>query len=298
MTTKISLALGGGGSKGITHVGVIKGLLENGIEIDSIAGTSIGSIVAAIYSKGYTVEEMIDLFKGIDQSKLFSFPFADGPGFLGYRGVKEFLDHALGDVTFQDLQIKCTIISVDLNTDSVIEMTSGNVKDAILASIAVPGFFPPQFVDGMTLVDGGVMDPVPVRSARKMSPGAPVIAVSLSTRILSDTPLTQQPGSFGFNSLLVNQISRTNLSKTFKVLVDSIDSSSRQVTELRLQLDQPDIIIRPSVSKIGLLDPVNIDEMVQLGAEAVEVEIGKINKLKLGFVEKLLRFPASLFGIK
>jgi len=298
MTTKISLALGGGGSKGITHVGVIKALLENGIEIDSIAGTSIGSIVAAIYSKGYTVEEMIDLFKGIDQSKLFSFPFADGPGFLGYRGVKEFLDQALGDVTFQDLKIKCTIISVDLNTDSVVEMTTGIVKDAILASIAVPGFFPPQFVDGMTLVDGGVMDPVPVRSARKMSPGLPVIAVSLSTRILSDTPLTQQPGSIGFNSLLVNQISRTNLSKTFKVLVDSIDSSSRQVTELRLQIDQPDIIMRPSVSKIGLLDPVNIDEMVQLGKEAVEVEIGKINNLKQGFFEKLFRFPASLFGTK
>lgn len=298
MTTKISLALGGGGSKGITHVGVIKALLENGIEIDSIAGTSIGSIVAAIYSKGYTVEEMIDLFKGIDQSKLFSFPFADGPGFLGYRGVKEFLDQALGDVTFQDLKIKCTIISVDLNTDSVVEMTTGIVKDAILASIAVPGFFPPQFVDGMTLVDGGVMDPVPVRSARKMSPGLPVIAVSLSTRILSDTPLTQQPGSIGFNSLLVNQISRTNLSKTFKVLVDSIDSSSRQVTELRLQIDQPDIIIRPSVSKIGLLDPVNIDEMVQLGKEAVEVEIGKINNLKQGYFEKLFRFLASLFGTK
>lgn len=298
MTTKISLALGGGGSKGITHVGVIKALLENGIEIDSIAGTSIGSIVAAIYSKGYTVEEMIDLFKGIDQSKLFSFPFADGPGFLGYRGVKEFLDQALGDVTFQDLKIKCTIISVDLNTDSVVEMTTGIVKDAILASIAVPGFFPPQFVDGMTLVDGGVMDPVPVRSARKMSPGLPVIAVSLSTRILSDTPLTQQPGSIGFNSLLVNQISRTNLSKTFKVLVDSIDSSSRQVTELRLQIDQPDIIMRPSVSKIGLLDPVNIDEMVQLGKEAVEVEIGKINNLKQGFFEKLFRFPAFLFGTK
>lgn len=298
MTTKISLALGGGGSKGITHVGVIKALLENGIEIDSIAGTSIGSIVAAIYSKGYTVEEMIDLFKGIDQSKLFSFPFADGPGFLGYRGVKEFLDQALGDVTFQDLKIKCTIISVDLNTDSVVEMTTGIVKDAILASIAVPGFFPPQFVDGMTLVDGGVMDPVPVRSARKMSPGLPVIAVSLSTRILSDTPLTQQPGSIGFNSLLVNQISRTNLSKTFKVLVDSIDSSSRQVTELRLQIDQPDIIMRPSVSKIGLLDPVNIDEMVQLGKEAVEDEIGKINNLKQGFFEKLFRFPAFLFGTK
>lgn len=298
MTTKISLALGGGGSKGITHVGVIKALLENGIEIDSIAGTSIGSIVAAIYSKGSTVEEMIDLFKGIDQSKLFSFPFADGPGFLGYRGVKEFLDQALGDVTFQDLKIKCTIISVDLNTDSVVEMTTGIVKDAILASIAVPGFFPPQFVDGMTLVDGGVMDPVPVRSARKMSPGLPVIAVSLSTRILSDTPLTQQPGSIGFNSLLVNQISRTNLSKTFKVLVDSIDSSSRQVTELRLQIDQPDIIMRPSVSKIGLLDPVNIDEMVQLGKEAVEVEIGKINNLKQGFFEKLFRFPAFLFGTK
>lgn len=295
MTKKIALALGGGGSKGIAHIGVIKTLVKNGFVIDSISGTSIGSMIASVYAFGYGVDEMIDLFKGIDQTKLYSFPFADGPGFLGYRGIKDFLDRTLGEATFDDLQIRCSVSSVDLDTDRVVEIHTGVVKDAVLASIAIPGIFPPQFVDGMTLVDGGVLDPVPVRSAKRMSPDLPVVAVTLSTKTTSDLTLAQPAKKTLFNERLATQISRTNLSRTFRILMDSIESSSRQMSELRLEIDRPDIIIRPSVSHIGLLDPVNIDDMVTLGELATIGEVTRIRRAKMNLIEKILNFPANWF---
>ncbi len=288
----ISLALGGGGAKGLAHIGAIKSLLQQKVRIHSVAGTSIGSVIASMYAKGYSPDEMADLFRQVDQNHLFSVPFSDGPGFLGYRGVREFLDKVLGDITFDQLHIPCCVVSVDLVSDSVIEITEGSVRDAVLASIAIPGIFPPQYVGEMVLVDGAVMDPVPVRSARKLGNGLPVAAVVLSGkyRLSQLSPVPMRNGKL--NAILADQFARTSLSKTFKVLTDAIETSSRQVSELRLQLDQPDIIIRPAIEEIGILDVVDVDAVMKKGLDAAneeyELYIKKQSPIRLWF-EKLFR---------
>ena len=288
----ISLALGGGGAKGLAHIGAIKSLLQQKVRIHSVAGTSIGSVIASMYAKGYSPDEMADLFRQVDQNHLFSVPFSDGPGFLGYRGVREFLDKVLGDITFDQLHIPCCVVSVDLVSDSVIEITEGSVRDAVLASIAIPGIFPPQYVGEMVLVDGAVMDPVPVRSARKLGNGLPVAAVVLSGkyRLSQLSPIPMRNGKL--NAILADQFARTSLSKTFKVLTDAIETSSRQVSELRLQLDQPDIIIRPAIEEIGILDVVDVDAVMKKGLDAAneeyELYIKKQSPIRLWF-EKLFR---------
>lgn len=288
----ISLALGGGGAKGLAHIGAIKSLLQQKVQIHSVAGTSIGSVIASMYAKGYSPDEMADLFRQVDQNHLFSVPFSDGPGFLGYRGVREFLDKVLGDITFDQLHIPCCVVSVDLVSDSVIEITEGSVRDAVLASIAIPGIFPPQYVGEMVLVDGAVMDPVPVRSARKLGNGLPVAAVVLSGkyRLSQLSPVPMRNGKL--NAILADQFARTSLSKTFKVLTDAIETSSRQVSELRLQLDQPDIIIRPAIEEIGILDVVDVDAVMKKGLDAAneeyELYIKKQSPIRLWF-EKLFR---------
>ena len=270
---QISLALGGGGAKGIAHIGVIKALQQHKIQIQSISGTSIGSVIAAMYAKGYSPDDMADLFRQLDQTRLFGVPFSDGPGFLGYRGIRDFLSKVLGDTTFDQLHIPCCVVSVDLVSDSVIEISDGSVLDAVLASIAIPGIFPPRFMGDMVLVDGAVMDPIPVRSARKLGKDLPVAAVVLSGkyRLSQLSPVPMRSGKI--NAILVDQFARTSLSKTFKVFTDAIETSSRQVSELRLQLDQPDIIIRPAIEEIGILDVVDVDSVVKKGVDAANEQI-------------------------
>ena len=291
---KIAVALGGGGSKGLAHIGVLKALHQNGISISAIAGTSIGSIIGAMAAKGYTPDEMVALFKEVDQSRLFGVPFSDGPGFLGYRGIKDLLAKVLGEVPFTDLKIPFSAISVDLVSDSVVEISEGSVRDAVLASIAIPGIFPPRYIGDMVLVDGGVMDPVPVRSARNLQPGIPVLAVSLTGkyRLSQLSPIPMREGNI--STILVEQFSRTTLSKAFTVMADAVDTTSRQVAELRLQLDRPDIIIRPKVEKFGILDPVNVEEVVSLGYDATMQQLDTIKKSGNAFFD----FYKKLIGEK
>ena len=275
---KITLALGGGGSKGIAHIGVIKALQANEIKIAAVAGTSIGSVIASMLALGLTPEKMADEFRSVDQSRMFGAPFSDGAGFLGYGSIKEVLMRVLGEATFDDVKIPLKVVSVDLVSDSVVEITQGRLIDAVLASIAIPGFFPPRYMGDMVLVDGGVMDPVPVRSARSLFPDLPCVAVPLSGkyRFSQLNPIPMAAGNW--SNILVEQFSRTTLSKAFTVMSDAVDTTSRQVAELRLEIDRPDIIIRPKVEKFGILDTVDIDEMVRLGQESAAENIGQVKR--------------------
>ena len=145
----------------------------------------------------------------------------------------------------------------------------GSVLDAIMGSIAVPGLFPPKELDGYSLIDGGTLDPIPVRAARDLAPDLPVIAVTLMA------PLEMPATSIGIVSLpsensFVKQIARMNITQAFRIFADSVDIASRQMAELRLSLDDPELIIRPDVNGINLLDSINVHEIARLGEIATE----------------------------
>src|SRR5512136_316093 len=170
----ISLALGGGGSRGYAHVGVLRCLLAEGFRIRAIAGTSAGGIVAVAYAAGYSPDEMEAVFSKIDQSKLFARSPTEGPGIMGLSGACKLFEEFFGDRTFADLSIPCAVVAVDLEAGKEVLLQEGKVVDAILATVAVPGVFPPKRFGDSQLVDGAVLNPVPVAVARSMAATLPV----------------------------------------------------------------------------------------------------------------------------
>lgn len=266
----ITLALGGGGAKGNAHIGVLRRLEKEGYKINSVAGTSYGGLVAGFYALGYSPKEIQAIFESVDQKNLYGRSPHDGPSLLGMAGVRELLDRVIGEKTFNDTRIPCAVTAVDINSGCEVILSEGSLKTALLATIALPGIFPVQQLDGFQLVDGGVLNPVPVSVARMLSPGLPVVAVVLNDPI--DLPVR------GYNlpipSIVPRQIaerlSRISLAQSLDVFLRSVDVSSRYVSYLRLQVDKPEVIIRPDVHHIEMLDKVVVEDVALLGEQALE----------------------------
>ncbi len=276
---KITLALGGGGAKGNSHLGVIRRLEREGFEISAIAGTSFGGIVAILYSAGYPINEIENIFSRVDQKRLYGRERTDGPSLMGLMGVRSWLDQVVGERTFDDLKIPCAVTAVDMHSSREVILSKGRLKDVLLATIAVPGIFPAFYADGLELVDGGVLDPVPVSVARSLKPNLPVVAVVLSQPLGAPVKRVPMPAPPKIPFLLWSRIIQSRFAQMFDNYMRSVEIGGRQMTELRLKLDAPEVIIRPSVEHIDLLDLVDVHEVAQLGDEAVEAELSNLVKL-------------------
>jgi NTE family protein len=263
----ITLALGGGGVKGYAHIGVLRALERGKFNIRAIAGTSAGGLMGSAYCAGFSLDEIQDRLVKVDQAKLYNRLPGDGPSLLGVGGILETLKAFLGDRTFDQLTIPFAVTAVDLNSGQEIILDSGRVLDAILATIAVPGIFPPRASDGRLLVDGGVLDPVPVLLARKLAPGMPVVAVVLSP------PIREWDGKIPAPRLLsslplLNRLYEMRLAQSLNIFLRSVDVAGCLLTDMRLKRDRPEVIIRPAIGAYGLLDRVDIAKVIQLGDEA------------------------------
>ncbi len=276
----IALALGGGGSRGYSHIGVLRKLEAAGFRIRAVAGTSAGGIIAAAYAAGYTPDELESIFSQIDQTKLFARSGREGPGILGLSGATRELEKVFGEKFFSDLKIPCGVVAVDINSSTEVSLIDGGIVDSLLATIAVPGVFPPKVCGDMQLVDGAVLNPVPVSLARALAPKLPVIAVVLegiaepSTGALPSLPIPLQ-----IATPIMATLTRTRIAQAFNVFLKSVDIASRKLAEMRLQLDAPEVIIRPNVKGIGLLDPVNVHKVILAGETATEAAMPEIMKL-------------------
>ena len=273
----ITIALGGGGTRGAAHIGVLRVLERSGFHVRAIAGTSIGSMVGIFYASGFSPDQIEEIFASVDQSKLYGWPLSDGAGLLGNRAIHDFLKTHLGETTFDDLKLPCAAVAVDLNSNREIILKKGRVVDAILASIAVPGLFPPRELDEYRLIDGGTLDPVPVRAARDLAPGLPAVAVSLMPPLdMPATPLGIV--SISTSNPLTKQFARMNITQAFQVFADSVVIASRQMAELRLKLDQPELIIHPDVNGVNLLDRIDVHEIARRGEAATEAVLPDFNQ--------------------
>ncbi|KAF0107939.1 MAG: Patatin [Anaerolineaceae bacterium] len=274
----ISLALGGGGSRGNAHIGVIRRLEREGYRVRAVAGTSAGGIVAAAYAAGYTPDEMEAIFAKVDQSKLFGRGSHEGPALLGLSGAAKALEEFLGHRTFADLKIPCAMMAVDVNAGCEVVIHAGRLVDAVLATIAIPAIFPPQPRGDALLVDGGVLDPVPVRAARALAPTLPVVAVVLSPLVKPTGNLLHAHLPVKLPAPIVSRLTRTRLAQAFNIFLQSTEASSRMLTELRLEVDNPEVVIRPDVGGIGMLDKVDVHEVVRLGEEAAESALSDLRR--------------------
>ncbi len=160
---KIGLVLGGGGARGFAHIGALKAFEEEGIVFDEIAGTSVGSLVGALYAYGLTADEMIAIAKNLRQKDIksgFFFTPSDTDG------IQSIIKNNIGDVHFDELKTPFTAVAVDLITGKEIHITSGNVAKAVAGSCAVPGFFKPVEFEDYRLADGGLRNTIPADVVR------------------------------------------------------------------------------------------------------------------------------------
>jgi NTE family protein len=274
----ICLALGGGGSRGFAHIGVLRYLEKEGFRIKGVAGTSAGGIVAIGYAAGYTPDELENMFSKVDQSKLFARSPAEGPGILGLSGAARLFEEYFGERKFSDLRIPCAVVAVDLNACREVVLNQGPLVDAILATIAVPGVFPPKRIGDSELVDGAVLNPVPVTVARSLAPTLPIVAVSLGIMTEATSGFTSLPLPVSVPPLIVERLTRTRVAQAFNIFLESVDVGSRKLAELRLLIDDPDVIIRPEVNGIGVLDKVDVHKIVLKGEQAAEAVLPELRR--------------------
>jgi NTE family protein len=274
----ITLALGGGGAKGNSHIGVIRRLEKEGFRIRAVAGTSFGGIIAALYAFGKTPDQIEELFSTVDQSRLYGHTSGDAPSLLGLAGATKLFDEVFGATTFDDLSLPCALTGVDLKSAREVILTEGLVRDALLATIALPGIFPPRHILDWELVDGGTLDPVPVSVARALAPNLPVIAVVLTSPIGEPTQTFEMSIPY-LPEAIARRITRLRPAQAFDIFLQALDIGNRMMTELRLEKDDPEIVIRPAVSHIQLLDKVDVAEVALLGEQAVEAILPDLRRV-------------------
>lgn len=275
---EISLALGGGGIKGLAHLGVIFRLMDAGYKIRAIAGTSAGGAVGAVIASGAEKSEIIDAVSKIDVPHFFSRQHNDGPSLLGLSGLVRLLQPFVKDKTFDELQIPFAVTAVDLISKQEYILKRGSVMQAVLATCSIPGVFPPIRMGNAELVDGGVLDPVPVAVARWLAPKLPVVAVCLSPvpEQWAEMPEISVPINPRIPQPIMQRIVNLRIGQAIRIYVDSMDITSRMITELRLQVEKPDVIIRPDVTKFGYLDAVDPDILIPIGESAVDEALPEI----------------------
>lgn len=259
------LALGGGGVKGAAHLGVLRVLEREGYHIKAIAGTSAGAMIAAFYCAGNSVADIQDFLTELDQTHLYQRRNGDGPSFLGLTGTASLIKSLVGDKTFEELSTPMAVTATNLETGEGVVINKGPVYEAVLASIAVPGVFPVQKMDGSTFVDGGVVWPVPVGPARALAPDCPVIAVALSPAHGEWDELSSKRGLFNSIPVVGNLAERLVWAQALQIFMRSVDIGGLMLTDMRLNIERPEVLIRPAVHHIGLVDRIDIESVVVAG---------------------------------
>lgn len=177
---KIGLALGSGGPRGLAHIGVIKALVENDIQVDMIAGTSIGSMMGGLYLSMGSIEKVEEMFVNLKLSEL-AISFSDfglRSGIIKGERLEKYLSGFVDSTKIEDLPRPFVAVATDIQSGKVVEITKGSLTKAIRASSSLPGFLDIASVSGQNLIDGGVMQPVPITAARNLGAKI-VIAINL-----------------------------------------------------------------------------------------------------------------------
>ena len=249
---KIGLALGGGGARGIAHLGVWQRLQELGIAIHCVAGTSIGAIAGAIIAAG-RVDEALAWCEMSSWKKLpeLLFDFPTMKALIAGRSVEKKLRQIIATEGFADLAVPFAAVATDLNTGEAVVMQDGDLISAVRASMSIPGVFSPIERDGRVLVDGQFVNPVPVSVCRAL--GADVV-IAVDVNPLED-PATAKP----FKKLRITDV----LLKSFGIL-------NYELTRRELAVNKPDVLIRPDVGKVVALDFRRVGPLVEIGRQAVD----------------------------
>jgi len=298
----VGLALGGGSARGWSHIGVIRALAEAGIKIDYVAGTSIGAVIGSVFAAG-TIKDLEEVAVRLDWKQiahLFDVVLPKS-GLIDGRKVAGFIQDNLRKTNIEELSIPFCAVSTDLNTGEEVVIREGDIIEAVRPSISIPGIFTPVRNNGRILVDGGLVNPVPVSVVREMGADF-VIAVDLSHGIVGGSESSQgtvpessvphaededqqvakkknrllealngRLAAIDFSALSWAKHSEDAepLPSIFEVITSSVTIMEAQISATRLKADPPDLLIRPSLSHIKFLEFNRASEAIAIGyAEA------------------------------
>jgi NTE family protein len=230
----------------------------------------VGALVAA----GLQIDDLVAFFEKISLGQMYSLP-GSAPGFSSTAKIEKLLVETIGRITFADLQIPLSVVATDLIGRKVVILDEGDVVTAVLASIAIPIIFPPVERDGMTLVDGGLLNNLPFDIARARGAHF-VIAVDLSNSAPYGTPSEPAPASSG---IIERALAITQRQRTWQVLSAVTDIITTQSFNARMAIARPDILLRPDMSTIGIFDFHRLDEGIKVGETAVQKVEDQIQNL-------------------
>ena len=219
---EVSVALGGGGAKGNAHIGVLRSLEQHGFRIRAIAGTSFGGLVACFYAAGFSPDQIEEMFARVDQTKMYARSRLERSSLLGLTKVDAWLRDTFGEFAFEDMSIPCAVTAVDLRTSREVVIQKGPVRQAILSTIALPGIFPTFLSEELELIDGGLLNPVPVALARSLAPSLPVVAVVLNPPLGEPPHLEPLPRPGVVPARLAERLVNTRLARALQILMRSI----------------------------------------------------------------------------
>ena len=295
----IGLALGGGAARGFAHIGVMRVLLSHGIVPDVIVGTSIGAVVGGCYAarqldgleawaRGLTVRSILG---HLDIS-------LSGSGLIRGGHLARQLETAIGDHRIDDLPLRFAAIATEFNTGHEIWLTRGRLTDALQASYALPGIFPPVLIGGRWLVDGALVNPVPVSAARALGARL-VIAVNLNSDLFGRGTIIASHGSddeddaaraeeakpngllgmFGGERTLRRQIlGRRGRPGIPTVMIEAFNVMQDRITRARLAGDPADVLVSPRLGQVGWFDFHRAEEAIAIGADATEKAIAAVSE--------------------
>ncbi|MFQ5595072.1 MAG: patatin-like phospholipase family protein, partial [Anaerolineae bacterium] len=265
MRPKVGLVLGGGGTRGIAHIGVLQVLVREQIPVDLIVGTSMGGIMGVLFALGFTPDELADRVRDVEGSSLINLRRLSARA--RQRMLRESLADVLEDKTFADLRIPVTLMAVDMMHGREVALNEGPLMPALLATSAVPAIFPPVDLNGMQLADGGVIDSLATHVAFEQGADR-VIAVDVYPPLEKDDPWVdpisaimgfQLPFSFSVGS---NPAKPPNL---FASMWRAARVMAWYIHEERLSADSPDVLLRPDVADYGSLDFRDLSGPLQAG---------------------------------
>jgi len=289
----IGLALGGGGARGFAHIGVIRTLLSHNVVPDIIVGTSIGAVVGGCYAAG-RLDVLETWCRSLTKRRILSYldiSITRG-GLIGGGKLVARLEESLCDLPIEALPIRFATICTEIGTGHEIWLSRGRLVDAMRASYALPGVFSPVSLDGRWLVDGALVNPVPV-SAGRVFGARLVIAINLNTDVLgrsmimsSDSPEpAPEPASErgGLRGMFEHTLKRQFVGASKRqgiptVMVDSFNIMQDRITRARLAGDPPDVMINPRVGHVGWFDFHRAQEAIDAGARATERALDEIGE--------------------
>jgi NTE family protein len=300
----IGLVLGSGAARGFAHIGVMRALQAHGIKPDIIVGTSMGALVGGCYATDQ-LDTLEAWARSLTMRRIIGYLDVriGGSGLIGGGRLANRLQESIGETSIEDLPLRFAAIATEIGTGHEVWLTKGSLSLAVRASYALPGIFPPVQLGGRWLVDGALVNPVPVSAARALGARV-VIAVNMDAdrfgrgttiashgAALSDAPPAAAPaeharngfarlrGMFTAERALKRQIISGDSRPSFStVMVESFNIMQDRLTRMRLAGDPPDVHITPRIGHIGWLDFHRAAESIAVGRTATEKAIESITE--------------------